>query len=90
MGTELRKKALKEKLISEDSHKMDQSGSFITLDTATLTKGEIVKLRKKAYKTFYLRPTYLWKRLISIDSLEQLIVQLKDGIKIIQNIILGR
>jgi len=90
MGTELRMKALKEKLISEDNRKMDQSGSFITLDTATLTKEEIVKLRKKAYKSFYLRPTYLWKRLISINSLEQLIVQLKDGIKIIQNVILGR
>lgn len=90
MGTELRKKALKEKLISEDNRKMDQSGSFITLDTATLSKEEIVKLRKKAYKSFYLRPTYLWKRLISINSLGQLIVQLKDGIKIIQNVILGR
>ncbi|HHT9113657.1 MAG TPA: B12-binding domain-containing radical SAM protein [Candidatus Wunengus sp. YC65] len=87
-GTELRRKAIEKGLITEDNQKMDQSGSFITLDTTTLTKEEIIKLRKKAYRSFYLRPVYLFKRLTSIGSITQLKVQLKDGLKIIQNIVL--
>lgn len=90
MGTELRKKALEKKLITEDNQTMDQSGSYITLNTSTLTREEIVKLRKKAYKSFYLRPRYLLKRLISIRSINQLKVQLKDGLKVIENTILRK
>lgn len=89
IGTELRQKAIDNKFITEDNQKMDQSGSFITLNTSTLTKEDIILLRKKAYRSFYLRPSYLLKRLLSIDSMSQFKAQFKDGIKIVRNIVLG-
>jgi len=79
MGTLLRQIAIQEGLIRPDIMMMDQAGSTITMPSRHLTKARLGELRKQAIQSFYLRPGYLWKRLIRISTLYELREQLFEG-----------
>ncbi len=68
MRTELRKQAVENSWVQEDFHTMDQSGSYPIMDTDVLTKEEIWALKNTAIKEFYLRPSYLLKRMSSVRT----------------------
>lgn len=84
-GTELRDKAIKENLVSDDIKIMDQSGAEITMGTATITRDEMKKLKRKAVWGFYLRPKYILKRLISLSSFIELKLNFNNFIALIKN-----
>jgi radical SAM superfamily enzyme YgiQ (UPF0313 family) len=77
--TPLRKKALQMGLTASNLSPMDQSGSFIAMASQKLTKEEILKLRAKAVRDFYLRPQYLLNRIISCGSAKEIIEQIREG-----------
>ena len=79
MRTHLRDYAIKKGLIENDLMVMDKSGHSIPMQNEFLTKHEIEKLHKKAYREFYLRPTYLVKRLLKIRTLTQLKNHIREG-----------
>ena len=54
-GTELRKKAIEEKLISDDFKGYDGSGQAL-LPNDEISNETLLKLHKKAFKKFYFRP----------------------------------
>jgi radical SAM superfamily enzyme YgiQ (UPF0313 family) len=68
--TTLRDIALKNDLIIDDGQKgsMDQAGNTITMRTHHLVKEELSYLIKKANRDFYLRPSYLIRRLMEVRS----------------------
>lgn len=78
--TSLRKEALEAGLITSSFDSMDQTGSVIAMPTNHLSKEEVLSLKKKAVKSFYLRPRYLIKRLTSIRTLYELKEQVSEGI----------
>ncbi len=67
-NTSFREEALKEGLMDDSLEVMDQSGSEVTIGTGAISRNELQKLKNKAYRSFYFRPTYIFKRLISIRS----------------------
>lgn len=77
--TPLRKKALQLGLAESGLLSMDQSGSFIAMPSQKLTRQEILKLREKAVKDFYLRPGYLLNRITSCGSAKEMLEQIKEG-----------
>ncbi|MEW6387005.1 MAG: radical SAM protein [Thermodesulfobacteriota bacterium] len=79
MKTKLRDYALKKGLIGNDLMIMDQSGHSIPMQNEFLTKRQIEELHKRAYREFYLRPTYLLRRLLKIRTLTQLKNHLREG-----------
>lgn len=84
-GTELRDKAIKEGVVSEDTKTMDQSGAEITMGTAFITKKEMRKLKKKAIWGFYLRPKYILKRIASLTSFTELKLNFNNFVALIKN-----
>lgn len=77
--TPLRKKALQLGLAEPKLLSMDQSGSFIAMPSQKLTREEILRLRAKAVKDFYLRPGYLLNRIASCGSAKEMLEQIKEG-----------
>jgi len=78
-GTLLRKNAIAEGLISKDITVMDQSGTSITMATRYLSPEEVGEIKHLALRTFYLRPSYLLRRLASIRSWYELKEQIREG-----------
>ena len=66
-GTELRRQMVADGLVSEELAGMDQSGETQVLSSDTLSPHEILRLRKRFNRRFYLRPKFLartaWRNL---------------------------
>lgn len=63
LGTELRDQALAQNLVQADFQIMDQSGTTVAMPTRHLTVDEVAGYRRKAIRTFYFRPEYIFRRL---------------------------
>lgn len=63
LGTELREQALAQNLVQADFRIMDQSGTTVAMPTKHLTVEEVAAYRRKAIRTFYFRPGYIFRRL---------------------------
>jgi len=77
-GTPLRKEAKSQGLIG-DLRVMDQAGLQVAMPTQHLSREEVMRLKQKAVFRFYLRPSYLWRRVTSVGSLDELVSQLREG-----------
>ncbi|MDO8446182.1 MAG: radical SAM protein [Deltaproteobacteria bacterium] len=86
MNTPLRQKAIREGLITSDLEIMDQGGASIAMPTRHLTMEQVQDLKKKAIRGFYLRPSYLWRRLKGVSSLYELKEQVSEGLTLLKGI----
>jgi len=84
-GTKLREKAVKSGLVSDNDKTMDQSGRRITMGTISLSKRDMQKLKRKAILGFYLRPSYILKRLRSLKSFTELKINWQNFLSLIKN-----
>ena len=78
-GTPFRAKALELGLAKSEDLVMDQGGADAFLPTATLDRDAMLDLKKRAVRRFYLRPSYLWRRLKSVRSWYELKSQVREG-----------
>ena len=78
-GTAFRDSALKLGLCEAEDLVMDQGGADGFLPSRTLTSTEVVRLKRRFNRRFYLRPGYLLKRLRSIASAYELYAQAREG-----------
>lgn len=62
VGTGLRQEALDKGLIEKDCFIMDQSGTTITMPSSSLSRNDIERFKREAIRSFYLRPSYIWRR----------------------------
>ena len=67
-GTRLRQRAVEEGLVDADRMVMDQSGFEPTLPTRGLSPDDLRRWRRRAVRSFYLRPGYLLRRLRHLRS----------------------
>ena len=84
--TELRKKAIKKGLIKKDMEIIDQSGDTISMATGNLSKKDLEKIKKKAYISFYLRPTYFIQRLSKLRSFDEFKIQVRQAFSMVKNV----
>lgn len=61
------------------------SAQYPIMETEKLTKEQVWKLKNKAVRKFFFRPSYIFKRLIRVRSLDDFLVQAKVGVSLIQN-----
>lgn len=78
-GTEFRAEALRAGLARADELVMDQGGAEAFLPTKTLDRERMLALKKELVRRFYLRPSYLWKRLSSVRTAHELGAQVREG-----------
>ncbi|MEZ5979891.1 MAG: radical SAM protein [Planctomycetota bacterium] len=83
-GTPFRRQALELGLANERDLVMDQGGASAFLPTSTLDKGDMLALKKKLVRKFYLRPSYLWRRLRDVRSPGELGRQVREGLALLR------
>jgi len=84
MGTRLRQTALAKGLVKDKDYDMDQSGNFVIMGNENLSAKEIKILRDKAIKRFYLRPSYIFHRLIGMNSFADLKCHIRNAIGLLK------
>jgi radical SAM superfamily enzyme YgiQ (UPF0313 family) len=82
-GTEFRAKAVEKGLTDRDDLVMDQGGQAVALQTGSLNRATMLSMKKKMVRRFYLRPSYLWRRLRSASSLQELTGQFREGLALL-------
>jgi len=87
MGTSLRAEAIREGLVEADEMKMDQSGTYAVMGSRHLSKSQVERLVRKALLGFYLRPSYLLRRVLSIRSVYDVVRYLRSGLAVVQSIL---
>jgi anaerobic magnesium-protoporphyrin IX monomethyl ester cyclase len=78
-GTPFRRRALELGLADPADLVMDQGGEDAFLPTRNLARDEVVALKKRMVRRFYLRPHYLWRRLRDAASLPEMAAQVREG-----------
>lgn len=81
-GTPLRAQAKAAGLI-DDLRVMDQSGETVAMETHTLDRAAVLRLKRRAVRRFYLRPSYLLRRLATVGSLWELRAQVEEGLALL-------
>lgn len=82
-GTPFRKQVLELGLAEADELVMDQAGEEAFLPTQTLDRGEMLALKKRMVRRFYLRPGYLWRRLRDVRGWRELRDQVREGMALL-------
>ena len=83
-GTEFRKQAVALGLADERDLVMDQGGAEAFLPTRTLDRDTMLALKKSMVRRFYLRPSYLWRRLTSVRTARELGGQVREGLALLR------
>jgi radical SAM superfamily enzyme YgiQ (UPF0313 family) len=81
VGTPLRSEALQEGWMRPEEDVFD-STDFPVLETGTLSKEKVWKLRSQAIREFYLRPSYLVKMIRQIRSLRDIQVAASNALSL--------
>jgi anaerobic magnesium-protoporphyrin IX monomethyl ester cyclase len=82
-STGLRARA-KERGLIGDLRVMDQSGGrAAAMPTGSLARDEVLRLKRRAVLAFYLRPSYLWRRLRAVESWFDLRSQAAEGLAVL-------
>jgi anaerobic magnesium-protoporphyrin IX monomethyl ester cyclase len=82
--TELEKRAKKAGWITtEDYAKYELNQPILSMPGLTLT--QLQEARKRAYREFYLRPAYIWKRLKKMGSIKEFLVNFRQAKDFLQS-----
>jgi anaerobic magnesium-protoporphyrin IX monomethyl ester cyclase len=85
MGTPLRARAVRDGLVSGDLDVMDQSGTFIAMESGAFSADTLARLKRKAIRDFYLNAPYVLRRLGAVRSLSQLRIEARQAMALINN-----
>lgn len=90
--TPLRRDLVARHLLDEDQPKiLDQSGIASVWHNECLTQADLISLRRRALRKFYLRPSYIMKRLIrSLTSITELKILFKSALFIFKDLLFRR
>ncbi len=82
-STPFRTDALALGLAHADDLVMDQGGADAFLPTTTLPPERMLALKKRMVRRFYLRPSYLLRRLASVRTPHELGAQMREGLALL-------
>lgn len=85
VGTPLREEAIAKGYIPDELTELDNSITFPTMDLGTLSKEDVWRLRSEAVRRFYLRPSYLYRRLTGVRSFRELTNSIYEGTNLVAN-----
>jgi hypothetical protein len=79
----VRARALELGLAEEDDLVMDQGGSDAFLPTAALDRERMLALKKSMVRRFYLRPSWIARRIAGVRSPGELVRQAREGVALL-------
>jgi radical SAM superfamily enzyme YgiQ (UPF0313 family) len=71
------------------TQKADQSGAYGAIENKHLSKKNIKELRSRAVREFYLRPIYLWRRLLAIKTWYEFKTNFKQALGVLKSIFIN-
>ncbi len=83
-GTPFRARALDLGLTGSNDLVMDQAGTQATLSTSTLDRATMLRLKKRMVRRFYLRPSFLGRRLLAVGSWHEALAQVREGLALLR------
>jgi radical SAM superfamily enzyme YgiQ (UPF0313 family) len=89
-ATDLYKMGLEEKILSYDYWKefaknpTSDARPYLYFWKGNLSSEELLALLRKAYKSFYLSPGYIIKKILQLKSIKELLVKAKAGLNILK------
>ena len=86
MGTDLREEAIEKEWVSEGETRLDSSFSVSMEASSALSGKKLAKLQKKANREFYLRPSYILRRVLGIRSPGEMINLMREGISMAKGV----
>jgi len=90
LGTPLRQEAISAGLVSGEVDEMDQSGSKAVIRTQSLSPEQVEKYKNQALKRFYFRPSFIFRELLRIRSLHDMISHVDGLMGVVTNMGNGR
>ena len=85
MGTAVRKESVEKGFVDKNMREMDQSGSFVVMKNEALSSDQIHELHRLAIRAFYLRPSYVVKRLLGIKTFDDFKGHVTDAVSLVKN-----
>ncbi|MFT7484285.1 MAG: anaerobic magnesium-protoporphyrin IX monomethyl ester cyclase [Candidatus Paceibacteria bacterium] len=82
-GTEFRTRAIESGMTDSDELVMDQGGRQAALETSSLSRESMLAIKKRMVRRFYLRPSYLWRRLRGVRNFPELCRQAREGLTLL-------
>lgn len=83
-GTPFRAEVLAAGLADPADLEMDQTGSEAFLPTAALSRAEVEAAKRALNRRFYLRPSYLWRRIRDARGAGELVRQAREGLALLR------
>lgn len=83
-GSSIRKSALTDGRMTEETRHFDTLGKGNILGSNVLSPEQLIALRSLAVKKFYLRPRYFLKRLLGLRTLDQFRIQFGEMIQLLK------
>ncbi len=87
-GTSIKKLAIEQGRMQQNDHNFDSTGYNKIINGDQLTQQELIHFRNYAVKKFYLRPNYIFKRLLSLRGLEHFFIQFEEMMSLLMKTIL--
>lgn len=81
-GSSIRRTAIEDGRITEEDHHYDSFGKVNALSSDQVSAGQLVDIRNKAVRQFYMRPKYLARRIIGIKSWQHFMIQAGEAVQI--------
>jgi radical SAM superfamily enzyme YgiQ (UPF0313 family) len=82
-GTDWREDLLAGGFADRETRVMDQAGARVAMPTRALSPEEVEREKKRAIRSFYLRPSYLLRRAFSLRTLHEARAQVAEGLALL-------
>jgi radical SAM superfamily enzyme YgiQ (UPF0313 family) len=89
IGTELRRQCLEQGWISSDDELFDSSWGYPLIQTPQLSRQKLWHLHNLAIRQFYLRPSYMAKKLFNIRSRHEFVTLCSEGASLLKTTFAG-
>jgi len=85
-GSDIRRRVVASGRLAFGQEGFDTCGRTGILGSANITPERLRRLRTQAFRSFYLRPSYLLRRLKRTDSVEHLLIQFQEMLTMVRKI----
>ena len=82
-NTQIRKEAIEKNWLNDPDRSLDQSGSFGALETGPLSEKQIMRLHKIITRRFYMRPIYIYQKLMALRTPYELYSGVRNGFAVL-------
>ena len=82
-GTEVRSRIAEQGGLPDDETPLDQTGAVVSVSNSQISPADLKSLRDRVVRRYYLRPSYIWRRLAGVRTVYDLQVLIRTAISMV-------